>query len=89
VEQPSLSAIREAVKTTIGSSDPYFNKFGLFISRRNGRFPLKEIGTFYGMKEAAVSQAVRRFGIIISEIPSVNKKLQQVLTKLRLSNVET
>ena len=43
---------------------------------------MKEIGSFYGMKEAAVSQAVGRFRKAILETPLLNKKLQQILKRI-------
>jgi putative transposase len=88
-EKPSLSAIKEAVERTFGSSGRLSKKFGLYISRQKGGYALKEIGRFYGMKEAAVSQAVGRFRGAILRTPSLNKKLQQILEQLKLSYVET
>jgi len=41
------------------------------------------------MKEATVNRAMGRFQKATLEPPSLNKKLQQVLKKLNMSNVET
>jgi len=87
--KPSLNAIKEAVERVLGSSDRLSRKCGLYLSRQKGGFALREIGSFYGMKEAAVSQAVGRFRKAILKTPSLTKKLQQILNELKLSNVET
>ena len=88
-EKPTLSEIREAVEKVLGSSGRLSRKFGLYLSRQNGGFRLREIGDFYGMKEAAVSQAVGRFREALLENPSLNRRLGQVLNQLKMSNVET
>ena len=88
-ERPSLSEIQEAVEKVIGSSDPHYKKFILYISRQNGGFPLKEVGNSCRMKEAAVSQAVGRFRKAILETPLLKERIQKVLKTLGLSNVDT
>jgi hypothetical protein len=40
------------------------------------------------MKETTVNQAIGRFRQVPLETPSLSKKMQQVLKKLNLSNVE-
>jgi putative transposase len=88
-ERPSLPAIREAVQKIGGTSDRLAKKVGLFLSREKAGFSLREIGSFYGMKEGAVSQAIGRFRHQILQTPSLKKKLNQVLTRLEMSNIET
>jgi putative transposase len=86
---PSLDAIKEAVERALGSSDRLSRKFGLYVSRQKCGYALRNIGSLYGMKEAAVSQAVGRFRTAILETSSLKKKLQQILNDLEMSNVET
>jgi len=87
--KPSLNAIKEAVERVLGSSDRLSRKFGLYVSRQKCGYALREVKSFYGMKEAAVSQAVGRFRRAILVTSSLKKKLQQILNELELSNVET
>jgi len=89
-EKPSLSIIKGIVEAEFESpSDRLSKKMSLYISRQKGGFSLREIGAFYGMKEAAVSQAFGRFRQEILERPSLKKILQRVLKKLEMSKVET
>jgi len=88
-EKPNLKAIKEATERVLGPSGRLSRKFGLYISCQKGGFGLREIGTLYGMKEAAVSQAVGRLRKALLETPSLKKKLQQILKELKMSNVET
>jgi hypothetical protein len=87
-EKPSLNAIKQATERVLGPSGRLSRKFGLYISRQKGGVALKEIGAFYGMKEAAVSQAVGRLRKALLETPLLKKKLQQILKELKMSNVE-
>jgi chromosomal replication initiation ATPase DnaA len=73
----------------LGFSGRLSRKFGLYLSRQKCGFSLGEIGSFYGMKEAAVSQAVGRMRKALLETPSLKKKLLQILNELNMSNVET
>ena len=88
-EKPSLTDIKGMVEKVLRSPEKLSKKVGLYISRQKGGFSLKEIGAVYGMKEAAVSQAVRRFRHAILETPSLKKTMQAILEKLNMSNVET
>ena len=77
-EKPSLSVIKGIVEREFRFPDRLSKKLGLYISREKGGFSLKEIGAFYGMKGAAVSQAVGRFRQAILETPSLNRLLQEI-----------
>jgi hypothetical protein len=80
--------VKEAAEGLLGSSGRLSRKFGLYISRQKGGVALREIGAFYGMKEAAVSQAVGRLRKALLETPLLKKKLQQILEELKMANVE-
>ncbi len=79
-EKPSLNAIKEAVETVFGSSDRLSKKFGLYISRQKGGFPLKEIGSFYGMKEAAVARRLGASGSQFWELLCIARNYNRSLS---------
>ena len=88
-ENPSLDKIQKGVGEVIGAEDPLCEKFCLYLSRRFGGFSLKEIGDYYGMKGATVSQAARRFSERVRAETPLKKLQKEMIQKLGLLNVET
>ena len=88
-ERVTLEEIKRIVGDVVEARDSLFKKFCIHISHRYGGLSLKEIGRFYDMKESAVSQASGRFRQTIMREQSLRKLLEQIVTKLDLSNVET
>jgi putative transposase len=77
-KRPSLKEIENWIQGVISRQEEIFRKFCLYFSHRFGGYSLEEIGAYYGMKGAAVSQAARRFQKRIR----VDSALQRVENKL-------
>ena len=88
-ERPSLGEVQKVVEEVIGSKKSYLRNFSLYNSHRFGGYSLREIGEYWGMKGAAVSQAARRFGLKIDTEKSLQRIQKQIFQRLSLLNVET
>lgn len=87
-QRPSLREIRAQAELVVGDHGRLARKFSVFISHQYGGYSLKEVGSFYGMKEAAVSQASRRFKQDVQEKASVKTLCKKITQNLTLLNVE-
>ena len=78
--------VDEAVRSAIAGGDShYYKKLCLYVSQQYCGYRLKEIGAYYSMSEAAVSQSNRR----LREQIDRDRKLKSILSKVkRLLNVE-
>ena len=85
--KPPLGEVDEAVRSAIAGGDSHqYKKFCLYISQQYGGYTLKEIGAYYSMSEAAVSQSNRR----LREKIDRDRNLKSILSKVKtLLNVET
>lgn len=88
-QRPSLGEIRAQAELVVGDQGRLLRKFGVFISHQYGGYSLKEVGSLYGMKEAAVSQASRRFKQEVQEKASIKSLCKKIIQNLTLLNVET
>jgi len=86
---PTLKEIENWIGGVIPREGGIFRKFCLYFSHRFGDYSLDEIGAYYGMKGAAVSQAVRRFQKKIREESELQKIESKLLRNQQLLNVET
>lgn len=77
--------IRKVAQEAVGAEKFYLRNFSLYNSHRFGGYSLKEIGEYWGMKGAAVSQAAGRFGFKIEIEQSLGKMQKQIIQKLHLS----
>jgi len=89
IERPSLSRIQEVVGEVCEEQGRVYRQLCLYVSQQYGGFSLREIGNYHGMKEAAVSQANRRFKQRISEDDCLRTTLEDIIGRVRLLNVET
>ena len=64
-------------------------KAGLYLCHRHSGAKLSEIGSCFDMKDAAVSQASKRFSKQIEQDSGLKKILKRTEEKLRMSYVET
>jgi len=86
---PSLKEIENWIGGVISRQEEIFRKFCLYLSHRFGGYSLEEIGAYYGMKAAAVSQAARRFQKKIREDPALQQVENKLLRNQSMLNVET
>jgi len=89
VRRPSLAQIQEVVRKVIEEGGRQYRRLCFYISQQYGGYSLKEIGSFYGMKEAAVSQANRRFKQTVAGDERLRRAVEKIATMLRMLNVET
>lgn len=60
-------------------------KTGIYLAYRYTGAQLKEIGTYFGKKESAISQASRRFAVEIAENADLARVVSALVGKLNLS----
>lgn len=87
--RPTLIEMEKQVEAILPKENANFRKFCLYLSHRFGGYSLQEIGGYYGMKGAAVSQAARRFRQLIDRETELKKIEQKVLEKFGMLKVET
>jgi len=63
-------------------------KAGLYLCHRHSGAKLSEIGSYFDMKDAAVSQASKRFSKQIEQDSGLKKILKRTEKKLRMSYVD-
>jgi len=88
-KRPSLMEIEKWIGGVISREEGIFRKFCLYFSHRFGGYSLEEIGAYYGMKGAAVSQAARRFQKRIREDSALQQIENKLLRNQGMLNVET
>ena len=64
-------------------------KAGIYLCHRYSGAKLKDIGRYFEMKDAAVSQASKRFAQQIEKDKSLKNALERTEERLRVSYVET
>jgi hypothetical protein len=85
---PSVRDIAEAVVKVAGRDHVLFRKICVYLSHQHSGLSLDQIGSCFGMKGSAVSQAIRRFKGRIEREKEL-RDLASRITKEALSNVET
>ncbi len=86
MDKPAFERIEEIVDSIIGRKDKMFKKFCIYTSHQITGYPLKEIGSHYGMRGSAVSQSSQRFKERISK--SRDLKKVEIEIRNRLTSVE-
>ncbi len=56
----------------------------LYLCHRHSRSTLKEIGSFFGIGESAVSQASHRFKMALDDDRKLRKKINYISKRLNL-----
>lgn len=84
---PRPEEIEAVVDEVIGKDHPLYRKIGVYLSHQWSGLRLEEVGTYFGMKGAAVSQASRRFGKMVEQDRNIEKLFEAIKKKLLI--VET
>src|SRR4030042_1692045 len=85
---PSLEEIEKTVVKVLGKERALYKKMCIYLSHQYSGMRLEEIGTYFGMKNGAISQLSRRF----KETIKGDKELGRIISKIKeegLLNVET
>jgi putative transposase len=88
-KRPALKEIEKWIEGIVSREEEIFRKFCLHFSHRFGGYSLEEIGAYYGMKGAAVSQAARRFQKRIRAESELQQIENRLLRNQGMLNVET
>ena len=87
--KPSLPEVEEKIAEIIPREHVSFRKFSIYIAHRFAGRSLTEIGNYYGMKGATVSQAAGRFRAMVKKDAEMRRLEQRIIEKFSMSNVET
>lgn len=74
--------IDKVVEKVIGKDHPLYRKICVYLSHQLIGLSLEEVGAYFGMKGAAVSQLNRRFREVLDEDKGLKKILEGIEKKL-------
>lgn len=86
---PAIEMISKVARQVTGTEDGLSKKMSLYLCHRYSGAKLKEIGDYFDMKDAAVSQASKRFATQVGKDRALRKTVKNAEEKLRVLNVET
>ncbi len=86
---PAIERIFKAISQVICDDAEMRKKMSLYLCHRYSGAKLKEIGEYFDMKDAAVSQASRRFAHQVGKDKALRKMVKRAEEKLTMFNVET
>lgn len=84
-----IDNILEVVNNAEFADENIRKKVGIYLCHRYSGAKLKDIGSYFEMKDAAVSQASKRFAQQIEKDKALKKALKRAEEKMRMSYVET
>ena len=87
--RPSMDAIIMTIKAELGDRAKWLRAVSLYGCQKYSGATLKDIGTRFGISDAAVSQASRRVAVQAETDPYLKKMLDRVETCFRNVRVET
>lgn len=80
--RPTLDHILGVVKDVLGDEQALLKKAGIYACHRYSGAQLKEIGALYGVSDAAISQASRRFAAQLERDQGLKRVMAQVSKRL-------
>ena len=86
---PVIDRIIEVVTKAQFADESIRKKAGIYLCHRYSGAKLKDIGSYFEMKDAAVSQASKRFAQQIKKDKAIENALKRTEERLRMSYVET
>lgn len=84
-----IDNILEVVKNAQFADESIRKKAGIYLCHHHSGAKLKDIGSYFEMKDAAVSQASKRFAQQIEKDKSLKNALKRTAERLMVSYVET
>lgn len=86
---PEIENILEVISNGLFADESIRKKVGIYLCHHYSGAKLRDIGSYFEMKDAAVSQASKRFAQQIEKDKALKKALKRVEEKMRMSYVET
>ena len=83
---PTIEEISNGVKVILEEDTALSRKASLYLCHRYSRQTLKEIGSYFGIGESAVSQASHRFKLTLDNDRKL-RKIKYISKRLNLCNV--
>ena len=83
----SITEINEEVKKVFKEDSGLSKKVTIYLCHRYSGRTLKDIGTYYGIGESAVSQASWRLEMVLGKDREAEKKVKHICDRLNLCNV--
>jgi len=81
---PTIEEITNEVKVVMEEDTALSRKASLYLCHRYSRRTLKEIGSYFGIGESAVSQASHRFKLTLDNDRKLRKKINSISKRLNL-----
>ncbi len=81
---PTIEEISNEVKVVMEEDTALSRKASLYLCHRYSRRTLKEIGSYFGIGESAVSQASHRFKLTLDNDRKLRKKINSISKRLNL-----
>ncbi len=81
---PTIEEISNEVKVVMEEDTALSGKASLYLCHRYSRRTLKEIGSYFGIGESAVSQASHRFKLTLDNDRKLRKKINSISKRLNL-----
>lgn len=82
IKSKDIAKTHKEVEAIFNNKASLSKKFTLYLFHKYTDKPLKEIGTYFGIGESAVSEASRQFDIILKKNRKLQKKIELIREKL-------
>jgi hypothetical protein len=82
IKSKDIAETYKEVKAISNNDASLSKKFTLYLFHKYTDKPLKEIGTYFGIGESAVSEASRQFDIILQKNRNLQKEIELIREKL-------
>ena len=78
----TVKEIMKGVETVLKGNERYEKMAGIYLCHRYSGLGLREIGSYFGIGESAVSQSSRRFGMMLEKNKKLNNRMKDICNRL-------
>ena len=84
LKRTNIKEIISEVKEILGKNETISRKAAIYLCHRYSGRTLREIGKYFGIGESAISQTSRRFNILLDKNKKLNKKVEDICSRLKV-----
>ncbi len=82
LRKKTVKEIMKEIETVLKGNERLKNMAGIYLCHRYSGLRLREIGSYFGIGESAVSQSSRRFGLMLEKDKKLNNKIKDICNRL-------
>ena len=82
LRKKTVKEIMKEIETVLKGNERLKKMAGIYLCHRYSGLRLREIGSYFGIGESAVSQSSRRFGLVLEKDKKLNNKIKDICNRL-------